>query len=159
MSNPQRFFAERSNHKEVEEGVKLAPKFDENGLIPVVASDAQTGDVLMLAYMNAEALTRTLELGQAVYFSRSRKKLWHKGEESGNIQIVKELRVDCDQDAIWLKVEQVGGAACHNGYHSCFYRKTSVGEAVQNAPVEQPLTLTFTEKEKVFDPQAVYGKK
>jgi phosphoribosyl-AMP cyclohydrolase len=116
-----------------------------NNLVPAIAQDAATGDVLMLAYMNEEAYNETLKTGRAVYFSRSRNKLWRKGEESGNVQNVKEIFLDCDADTILLKVEQVGGAACHTGYRSCFFSKISP-EGVQ------------TVGERVFDPKAVYGK-
>ena len=97
--------------------------WDENGLIPAIAQDAQTGDVLMFAWMNREALARTAETGEAVYFSRSRGKLWHKGEESGHTQKVREIRIDCDNDVVLLKIEQVGGIACHTGRRSCFFQK------------------------------------
>ena len=107
---------------EIESGGRLAPKWDAGGLVTAVATDAATGDLLMVAHMNAEALQKTLETGQAHYWSRSRRELWHKGTTSGNVQIVREIRIDCDQDAIWLKVEQQGPGACHVGYRSCFYR-------------------------------------
>ena len=100
----------------------LRPRFDASGLITCVTSDATNGDVLMVAHMNAEALQKTVESGEAWYFSRSRKALWHKGETSGHVQRVREIRIDCDQDAVWLRVEQAGGAACHTGRRSCFYR-------------------------------------
>ena len=98
-------------------------KWDEHGLVPVIAQEASTNDVLMFAWMNREALSRTVETGEAVYWSRSRKKLWHKGEESGHVQKVHEIRLDCDEDVVLLKVEQVDGIACHTGRHSCFYQK------------------------------------
>lgn len=98
-------------------------KWDEHGLVPVIAQEASSGDVLMFAWMNREALSKTVELGQAVYWSRSRKKLWHKGEESGHFQKVLELRLDCDEDVILLKIEQIEGIACHTGRHSCFFQK------------------------------------
>lgn len=146
-------FAERGGKSEIEEGTALAPKFNDAGLIPVVATDIVTGDVLMQAWMNREALARTIELGEAVYWSRSRGELWHKGATSGHVQLVHEMRVDCDQDAIWLRVEQKG-AACHVGYRSCFFRRVPVGKAAQ------PETrLEFAETEKAFDPAKVYGKK
>ena len=112
----------------MEEGFELAPRFDADGLIPVVTTDAASGEVLMHGYMNAEALRRTLELGEAVYWSRSRQALWHKGATSGLVQKVVEVRVDDDQDAIWLRVEVTGGASCHVGYRSCFYRRVPVGD-------------------------------
>jgi phosphoribosyl-AMP cyclohydrolase len=98
-------------------------KWDEHGLVPVIAQEVRTNDVLMFAWMNREALSKTVELGEAVYWSRSRKKLWHKGEESGHIQKVHEVRLDCDEDVVLLKVEQTGGIACHTGRHSCFFQK------------------------------------
>ena len=98
-------------------------RWDENGLVPVIAQEASTGDILMFAWMNRDALARTVELGEAVYWSRSRKKLWHKGEESGHTQKVLEMRLDCDEDVVLLKIEQAGGIACHTGRHSCFYQK------------------------------------
>jgi phosphoribosyl-AMP cyclohydrolase len=98
-------------------------RWDENGLVPVIAQEASTGDILMFAWMNRDALARTAELGEAVYWSRSRKKLWHKGEESGHTQKVLEMRLDCDEDVVLLKIEQAGGIACHTGRHSCFYQK------------------------------------
>ncbi|WP_338846170.1 phosphoribosyl-AMP cyclohydrolase [Massilia sp. W12] len=100
-------------------------RWDENGLVPVIAQQADNGDVLMFAWMNREALLKTVESGEAVYWSRSRKKLWHKGEESGHTQKVLEIRLDCDEDVILLKIEQCGGIACHTGRHSCFFQKFS----------------------------------
>jgi len=148
------FFLERTSIEQVEESTGLAPKFDENGLIPVVTTDFVSGEVLMHAYMNREALSKTLELGEAVYYSRSRKTLWHKGQTSGLVQIVKEIRIDDDQDCVWLRVDVQGGASCHVGYRSCFYRTVPFGQATEN---EQQLILQFTETEKVFDPEVVYG--
>jgi len=148
-------FAERGDKAQIEEGTALAPKFDDRGLIAVVATDVHTGDVLMQAWMNREALARTIELGEAVYWSRSRNELWHKGATSGHTQIVKEMRIDCDQDAIWIKVEQRGGAACHVGYTSCFFRKVPVGDEASKKGTE----LAFVETEKAYDPEKVYGKK
>jgi phosphoribosyl-AMP cyclohydrolase len=137
---------------ESEEGAVFAPRFDADGLIPVVATSAATGEVLMFAYMNAEALARTIETGQAHYWSRSRGRLWRKGEESGNTQRVVEMRIDCDQDAIWLKVEQQGKhAACHTGRKSCFYRAVPLGAAPGGG-----VSLRFVDAERQFDPQAVY---
>ncbi len=147
-------FAERASKALVESGTELAPKFDADGLMPAVATDHATGEVLMLAYMNAEALKKTMELGEAVYYSRSRQELWHKGATSGLVQKVHEIRIDCDQDAIWLRVEAVGGASCHTGFRSCFYRALPVGNAAKDG-----YTLTFMEQEKAFDPEKVYGKK
>ena len=147
------FFLERTSIEQVEESTGLAPKFDDNGLIPVVTTDFVSGEVLMHAYMNREALSKTLELGEAVYYSRSRRTLWHKGQTSGLVQIVKEIRIDDDQDCVWLRVDVQGGASCHVGYRSCFYRTVPFGQATEN---EQQLTLQFTETEKVFDPEVVY---
>jgi phosphoribosyl-AMP cyclohydrolase len=134
-----------------EEGLALAPKFDADGLLICVVTDMWTGEVLMVAHMNAEALRRTIQTGEAWYFSRSRKALWKKGESSGHTQRVTEMRVDCDQDAIWIKVEQSGPGACHTGRRSCFYRAV---------PLRQTgaVTLEFRDAEKTFDPKAVYHK-
>ena len=128
-------FASRNDKKEVEQGLAFAPKFDENGLIPVITVDAHTKDVLMMAYMNEETLRMTLEIGQAVYWSRSRKVIWHKGATSGQFQRIVEIRTDCDQDAIVLSVEQLGGGCCHTGADSCFYRSVPFGEQIQGTPV------------------------
>jgi len=148
----QLIFARRTSVEQVEEGTELAPKFDEHGLIPCITTDFSTGEVLMHAYMNAEALHQTIELGEAVYWSRSRATLWHKGATSGLVQRVREMRIDDDQDCVWLRVEVTGGASCHVGYRSCFYRMVPVGPT-RNASE----TLTFTESVKIFDPQSVYG--
>ncbi len=118
---------------DLEEGVVLRPRFDASGLITCVTSDAASGEVLMVAHMNAEALQKTVESGEAWYFSRSRKALWRKGETSGHVQRVVEIRIDCDQDAVWLRVEQAGGAACHTGRRSCFYRAVEPGQAGREA--------------------------
>lgn len=128
MANePSSPFASRGSSRDVETGLELTPKFDAAGLLPAVATDAASGEVLMLAWMNAEALARTIETGEAHFFSRSRGRLWRKGEESGNVMSVIELRTDCDQDAIWLKVRVSGdGRACHTGARSCFYRRASL---------------------------------
>ena len=145
-------FETRKTIEQVEESHELAPKFDENGLMPAITTSAETGEVLMLGYMNAEALKKTIITGQAHYYSRSRKTLWHKGGSSGLIQHVTELRIDDDQDAVWLKVK-IGGteASCHVGYRSCFYR--SIPLNTNNSDV----ALQFEESEKTFDPVAVYG--
>jgi len=135
-------------NEKIEEGLELVPKFDKDGLITAVAQDAETGDVLMVAYMNAEALELTLRTGQAVYFSRSRKKLWRKGEESGHTQKVQQVLVDCDQDCLILKVK-VDQGQCHVGYQSCFYRKVKLGTT-------DKLELTAS---KVYDPAEAYKKK
>lgn len=146
-------FAARSSVEQVEEGSVLAPRFDDNGVIPVVTTDAATGELLMHGYMNAEALTKTIETGEAFYWSRSRQVLWHKGATSGLVQRVVEIRIDDDQDAVWLRVDVAGnGASCHVGYRSCFYRSIPTG-GVPDAPIE----LTYEETEKVFDPEEVYG--
>lgn len=143
-------FAPRLSIEQVEEGRALAPKFDERGLIACVTTDAGSGEVLMLGYMNREALEQTIRTGQAHYWSRSRQALWHKGATSGLIQQVREIRVDDDQDAIWLRVDIDGGASCHVGYRSCFYRVVPHGQDAAGP-------LAFTESEKVFDPVEVYG--
>lgn len=146
-------FAPRQSVFQVEEGVELAPKFDADGLLAVVTTDADTGMVLMMGVMNAEALSRSIATGEAHYWSRSRQCLWHKGATSGLIQKIVEMRVDDDQDAIWLRVTVQGsGASCHVGYRSCFYRAVRVGDALTASP-----SLRFTEAEKCFDPALVYG--
>mgnify|MGYP001794740969 CR=1 FL=1 len=148
-------FGPRTDVFQVEEGTALAPKFDEDGLIPVVTTDAESGEVRMVANMNRDALARTIELGEAVYWSRSRQELWHKGATSGLVQKVEEILVDDDQDAIWLRVDVQGGASCHVGYRSCFYRRVPVG--AEPVGDDEPLSLEFTITEKVFDPNEVYG--
>jgi phosphoribosyl-AMP cyclohydrolase len=120
-------FAPRDSKSSIEQGLALAPKFDKDGLIPVITQDAHSGEVLMLAYMNAQTLQMTLEMGQAVYYSRSRQEVWHKGATSGQYQQVVELRMDCDQDAIVLRVDQRGSGCCHTGAESCFYRRVPQG--------------------------------
>ena len=145
-------FKKRDNIKEVEEGKYLSPKFDENGLIPVITSNFKTGDILMHGYMNDEALKKTIETKEAHYWSRSRKKIWHKGQVSGFVQKVKEIRIDDDQDSIWLSVDIGNGASCHVGYRSCFYGSIPLGK-IQNV---QELELEFKEKKKIFDPEKVY---
>lgn len=122
-------FGQRTSTHDVERGAVLAPKFDGDGLIPAVATDHRTGEVLMVAYMNRAALAATIDTGQAHYWSRSRQELWHKGATSGQVQHIVELRIDCDQDAVWLKVDQQGGGACHVGYRSCFYRSVDTQKA------------------------------
>lgn len=150
MSKAGRFPAPTSK-PESEEGTTFAPRFDADGLVPVVATSAKTGEVLMLAYMNEEALARTIDTGEAHYWSRSRGRLWRKGEQSGNAQRVVEMRTDCDQDAIWLRVEMTGAdAACHTGRRTCFYR------AIVGAGLGGGATLSFVEAEPQFDPEAVY---
>ncbi|MBI04358.1 MAG: phosphoribosyl-AMP cyclohydrolase [Pelagibacteraceae bacterium] len=144
-------FEKRKSIEQIEESNELAPKFNEEGLIPVVTTDHSSGEVLMLGYMNEESFKKTIQLGEAVYYSRSRKKLWHKGKSSGLIQKVREIRIDDDQDSVWLKVEVLGGASCHVGYRSCFYRSIAVDTN------KAKVILKFEEKEKVFDPKKVYG--
>jgi phosphoribosyl-AMP cyclohydrolase len=144
-------FAPPGSTQDVEEGRTLTPKFDGNGLITCVATDVQTGTLLMVAHMNAEALHRTIATGEAWYYSRSRKSLWRKGESSGHKQRVVEMRIDCDQDAVWIKVEQAGPGACHTGRRSCFYRAIPLKQAEGGS-----LTLEFRDADKAFDPQAVY---
>lgn len=151
---PKQLFATRRTIEQVEEGTELAPKFDEHGLIPAVTTDFATGELLMVGYMNAEALARSIETGEAHYFSRSRQALWHKGATSGFVQRIRELLVDDDQDCVWLRVETDGGANCHVGYRSCFYRAVPTGPA---AAGNRPVSLRFTDTQKVFDPQQVYG--
>lgn len=145
-------FAERGDKKSVEDGDVLMPKFDADGLIAAVVTDVATGDVLMVGYMNAEALKRTIETGEAWYWSRSRQSFWKKGETSGQIQNVHEILTDCDQDALVLKVSVAGnGATCHVGYRSCFYRKVVMAQ-------DGSVRLERVEAEKVYDPADVYGK-
>ena len=134
---------------DIEEGLTFQPKFDAAGLVTCVATDAATGEVLMVAHMNDEALRKTIASGEAWYFSRSRNALWRKGETSGHVQRVLEMRLDCDQDAVWIRVEQ-SGAACHTGRRSCFYRKVEAGEGGAR--------LSFVDADKVFDPAKVYQK-
>ena len=124
----QLMFKKRHTIKEVEEGKYLSPKFDENSLIPVITTDFKTGDMLMHGYMNYEALKKTIETKEAHYWSRSRKKIWHKGQVSGFIQKVKEIRIDDDQDSVWLSVDIGNGSSCHVGYRSCFYRSIPLGK-------------------------------
>jgi phosphoribosyl-AMP cyclohydrolase len=149
LSEPTSPFSPRGSTEEVEEGRVLQPRFDADGLVTCIASDAASGEVLMLAHMNAEALQRTISTGEAWYFSRSRKALWRKGEISGHVQRVVEMRVDCDQDAIWIKVEQLGPGACHTGRRSCFYRAVPIGQT-------GTVTLEFRDGGKTFDPSSVY---
>ncbi len=153
MSAQTPTFAVAASHHDLEEGTRLAPRFDAAGLITCIAQDAQTGEILMLAHMNAEALALTMATGEAHYYSRSRKSLWKKGETSGQTQKVSEIRIDCDQDAVILKVEMGGtGAACHTGRRSCFYRTVPLGAAPS-----ETTALAFTGDEPRFDPKAVYG--
>jgi phosphoribosyl-AMP cyclohydrolase len=136
---------------QIEEALAFAPQFGADGLITAVVTDAASGSVLMVAHMSKDALKRTIETGEAWYYSRSRQKLWKKGEQSGHTQRVVELRVDCDQDALWLRVEQTGEGACHTGRRSCFYRAVPLGQ-------KGAVKLEFRDADKTFDPKAVYGK-
>ena len=148
----QFMFKKRHNIKEVEEGKYLSPKFDEKGLIPVITTDFKTGDILMHGYMNEEALKKTIETKEAYYWSRSKKKLWYKGQISGFVQKVKEIRIDDDQDSVWLSVDIGQGSSCHVGYRSCFYRSIELGK-INN---EEKIELKFEEEEKSFDPKKIY---
>jgi phosphoribosyl-AMP cyclohydrolase len=141
-----------SSTRDIEEGLAFTPKFDADGLITAVVTDAKSGDVLMVAHMNEEALRKTIANGEAWYFSRSRKTLWRKGETSGHVQRVVELRVDCDQDSLWLKVEQQGAGACHTGRRSCFYRTVPLGKGSE-------IALGFRDANKTFDPDLAYKPK
>jgi phosphoribosyl-AMP cyclohydrolase len=143
--------APRGSKAEIEEGAAFTPKFDADGLIAAMAIDSVTREPLMLAYMNAESLRRTLEIGEAVYWSRSRQEFWHKGATSGHVQKIVEIRTDCDQDSLVLIVEQAGAGACHTGRGSCFYRR--VVKAADGTP-----GLEITGGDRTFDPAAVYGK-
>ena len=140
--------ADRADRSAIETGLQFQPKFDADGLIPCITADAASGDVLMFAFMNREALERTMTTGKATYYSRSRGKLWMKGEESGNRLSVVEMRIDCDQDVILLRVDAGAGAACHNGFRSCFYRQ-----------VRPDGSLVMIGGDRLFDPAEVYGKK
>ena len=145
-------FKKRDNVFEVEEGKFLSPKFDDKGLIPVTTTDFKTGEVLMHGYMNEEALKLTIEKKEACYWSRSKKALWHKGKTSGFVQKVIDIRIDDDQDALWMTVDIGNGASCHVGYKSCFYRSIPLGKINNSEEVK----LEFREKEKKFDPEKVY---
>jgi phosphoribosyl-AMP cyclohydrolase len=137
-----------STNKDIEEGVEFIPKFDDNGLITAIAQDSQTGQILMVAYMNQQALEITIQTGYGTYFSRSRQKLWKKGEESGHVQKVEQILVDCDQDCLILKVT-VDAGQCHVGYRSCFYRALLKGNSNKNLEFIGDLT---------YDPKKIYGK-
>ena len=145
-------FKKRDSVFEVEEGKFLSPKFDDKGIIPVITTDSKTREVLMHGYMNSEALKKTIETKEAHYWSRSRKSIWHKGKTSGFNQKVVQIRVDDDQDSIWLSVDIGDGASCHVGYKSCFYRSIPLGKIKETEKVE----MKFEEKEKKFDPEEVY---
>lgn len=147
-------FPALADKRELENGTTLAPRFDEHGLVTAVVTDAASGEVIMLAHMNAEALASTIETRVATYWSRSRAEIWVKGLTSGNVQHVEELRVDCDQDAVWLKVRVDGhGASCHTGRDGCFYRIVTLGEPASGA------SLAFDPRAPKFDPASVYGDK
>ena len=145
-------FKKRENVFEVEEGKFLSPKFDEKGLIPVTTTDHKSGEVLMHGYMNQEALKLTIEKKEAFYWSRSKNALWHKGKTSGFVQKVIDIRIDDDQDPLWMTVDIGDGSSCHVGYKSCFYRSIPLGE-INNT---EEIKLKFNEKEKKFDPEKVY---
>ncbi len=145
-------FKKRDSVFEVEEGKFLSPKFDSQGLIPVITTDSKTGEVLMHGYMNSEALKKTIETKEAHYWSRTRKSIWHKGKTSGFTQKIIQIRIDDDQDSVWLSVDIGNGASCHVGYKSCFYRSIPLGKIDHSEKVE----MKFEEKEKKFDPEKVY---
>ena len=145
-------FKKRESVTEIEEGSFLSPKFDNDGLIPVITTCINTNEILMLGYMNVEAFKKTIETKEAHYWSRSRKQVWHKGKTSGFIQKVKEIRIDDDQDSVWLSVDIGNGSSCHVGYRSCFYRSIPLGK-IGNA---REIKMKFEEKEKKFDPEKVY---
>jgi phosphoribosyl-AMP cyclohydrolase len=151
LADQSRDFAPPGSTQDVEEGRTFSPKFDPDGLLTCVTTDARSGDVLMVAHMNATALQKTIATGEAWYFSRSRRALWRKGETSGHVQRVIDMRIDCDQDAVWIRVEQGGPGACHTGRRSCFYRAVPLGRP-------GAVTLEFADAEKTFDPKAVYGE-
>ena len=148
-------FKKRENVAAIEEGKLLSPKFDNDGLIPVVTTDCKTGEVLMVGYMNSEAFKKTIETKEAHYWSRTRREVWHKGQTSGFKQKVIEIRIDDDQDSVWLNVDIGDGSSCHVGYKSCFYRSIPLGK-IKNT---QNIEMDFTEKEKKFDPIKIYKGK
>ncbi len=148
-------FKKRENVAAIEEGKLLSPKFDNDGLIPVITTDYKTGEVLMHGYMNSESLKKTIETKEVYYWSRSRKEIWHKGETSGFVQKVIEIRIDDDQDSIWMSVDIGDGASCHVGYKSCFYRTVPLGKIEKTEKIE----MEFNDKKKKFDPKTVYKGK
>tara|TARA_B100000579_G_scaffold377472_1_gene343591 strand:+ start:946 stop:1413 length:468 start_codon:yes stop_codon:yes gene_type:complete len=148
-------FKKRENVAAIEEGKILSPKFDKDGLIPVITTDFKTGEVLMHGFMNSESLKKTIETKEAYYWSRSRKQVWHKGETSGFVQKIVEIRIDDDQDSIWMSVDIGEGASCHVGYKSCFYRSIPLGK-IKNT---ENLEMEFKEKKKKFDPKVIYKGK
>ena len=145
-------FKKRENIVEIEEGSYLSPKFDNQGLIPAIAICAKNKEILLHGYMNEEALRLTIEKGEAHYWSRSKNKIWHKGETSGFVQKVKEIRIDDDQDALWISVDIGNGGSCHVGYRSCFYRSVPIKKISD----EKKIKLEFKEKNKIFNPKKVY---
>lgn len=155
MTDKQIVLSPRCSHADIEQKMLFAPKFDANGLIPAMAVDAETREPLMLAYMNEESLKMTLSLGEAVYYSRSRQEIWHKGATSGHIQKIRRILVDCDQDALVLYVDQIGAGACHTGHRSCFYRAVPFGTEVKSGEAVQ---LEPADEGTSFDAAAVYGK-
>ena len=148
-------FKKRENVADIEEGNLLSPKFNNDGLIPVITTDFKTKEVLMQGFMNSEALKKTIETKEAHYWSRSRKEVWHKGETSGFVQKVIEMRIDDDQDSIWMSVDIGDGASCHVGYKSCFYRSITLGK-IENT---EKVKIDLREKKKKFDPEVVYKNK
>ena len=148
-------FKKRENVADIEEGNLLSPKFNNDGLIPVITTDCKTKEVLMQGFMNSEALKKTIETKEAHYWSRSRKEVWHKGETSGFVQKVVEMRIDDDQDSIWMSVDIGDGASCHVGYKSCFYRSITLGK-IENT---EKVKIDFKERKKKFDPEVVYKNK
>ena len=148
-------FKKRENVAAIEEGKILSPKFDKDGLIPVITTDFKTGEVLMHGFMNSESLKKTIETKEAYYWSRSRKQVWHKGETSGFVQKIVEIRIDDDQDSIWMSVDIGEGASCHVGYKSCFYRSVPLGKIKDTENLE----MEFKEKKKKFDPKVIYKGK
>ena len=148
-------FKKRENVADIEEGNLLSPKFNNDGLITVITTDFKTKEVLMQGFMNSEALKKTIETKEAHYWSRSRKEVWHKGETSGFVQKVVEMRIDDDQDSIWMSVDIGDGASCHVGYKSCFYRSITLGK-IENT---EKVKINFKEKKKKFDPEVVYKNK
>jgi len=148
-------FNPRSDKQAIEQALGFAPKFDKDGLIVAVALDWQTRQPLMLAYMNEQSLKMTLQKGEAVYWSRSRQEIWHKGATSGHVQVIKEILVDCDQDALVLLVDQQGAGACHTGHKSCFYRAVNFADKLQDG---QAVGLSAADEGAVFDAASVYKK-
>ena len=155
LDNQYYMFKKRENVADIEEGKLLSPRFDKNGLIPVITTDFKTGEVLMLGYMNSEAFKKTIETKEAHYWSRTRREVWHKGQTSGFKQKVIEIRIDDDQDSVWLNVDIGEGSSCHVGYKSCFYRTIPLGRIQDTKNIE----MNFKVKKKKFDPNVVYKGK